>query len=506
MSSATKKKTLKLREGQTLLEDLFISQPKLMENINESDKPSWMLAKIAGVAAKTNIVNENNRLYTASVFEEAIREINEKKLLERGAFKGQVDHPEWGPSLREVAIKFTKLALENDPTDPDKPVVTYEAAIINNEPGRHLKSLLDAGIEVGMSTRGGGKVSYKKMEGYDEDVAVIENFVWKALDAVEDPSNAWGRNHKTESEGDEDMKPTLESLKETAPELIEQIEQAAVEKHLAEKAKGDDGKVKHPKEDSKSGSNRGEMAKLVDEHLGHVSSAKAHMRDMHMEALKGLDSEYKKVESTLTPEQKALHESARDALAKIHDNHAEDCIHAHEKMHKLHLKALMLPQEEATTQVKIEVENALKEQHDAAIKTKDEALAEMTAKYEAIKEKAEKYDALDAEKSKLEKVAARAKAIEEACKDTGVAPFAGLLRKLLERSAEDADITEAAVTTATDEAKSMFVALGSPSGTGRPKPTQPGLQAGEKVHEEVQPKSDKGGSSVSDHQAYLAGF
>lgn len=512
MSPATsKKKPITLKEGQVLLEDMFISQPKLVEDINEAEKPSWMLAKITGVGAKTNIVNENNRLYSASVFEEAIRDIKSKHLLERGAFKGQVDHPEWGPSLKEVAIKFTKLEVEKDPNDPDRPIVTYEGAIINNEPGKHLKSLLDAGIEIGMSTRGGGKVTYKKMEGHEEEVAVIEQYVWKALDAVEDPSNAWGRNLKHESEGDEDMKPTLESLKADAPELLEELEKAAVAKYLAEKAKGDDGKVTHPKEDSKGGGNRGEMAKLVEAHHAHISNAKAHARDMHMEALKNLDAAYKHLESTQTGdalvETKKLHESARDVVAKLHDAHAEECAGACEKTHKLHLKALMLPQEEATAKVKTDVENALKESHSAEVKAKDEALAEMTKKYEAAKEKADKLDAMTEEKVKLEKVASRAKAIEEACKAPEVAPMSGLLRKLLEETAEDAEITKEVVESAQDRAKTLFAALGKPTGTGHSAPNQNGLdENGKPLRQEPKPKSDKGETSVADLQVKLSGY
>lgn len=198
----------------------------------ESEKPKGILAFIEGTAAECDIVNTNNRLYTRTAFMEGVKDLKAKGWLEKGKLTGQIEHPgtkDGTHSLRDVAIKYTDLYV-TEKDDSGRSFLKYKGAIIDNAEGRHLMSLLDAGVDVGISTRSRVQVTPKKMTVRGESVEVneVKRMMFLGMDPVSNPSNKSGGITHYESEEEEDMKLTVESLREDHADLVTAIESEAI--------------------------------------------------------------------------------------------------------------------------------------------------------------------------------------------------------------------------------------------------------------------------------------
>ncbi len=229
--SASKKRR-ECRKQEFVLQDWYDLRPtyRLFEN-EDPNRPPGSIALITGRAAKTGIINKNRRYYSREVMEKSVGKAQTQ--IAEGSMVGELDHPDWDASLRTTTIKFTKLYLEEDQQDPERPFVAFEGIVLDNDHGKQLLSLLEAGVKVGMSTRGSGKRRVGNVAG-EEDVTIIEEFLLEGIDAVGNPSNQFaGIAHHEGEEGDDDdpssegddMELTLESLREKHPKLVEAIQQ-----------------------------------------------------------------------------------------------------------------------------------------------------------------------------------------------------------------------------------------------------------------------------------------
>lgn len=252
MPTAVKDKQRKrLKDGREALADdfFFEAHRPTVEELEENARPDGTIAKISGVAGKLNYVNRNKRFYSRAAFESAITKATPK--LARGRLLGQLDHPGFfdDATLAESAIIYKKLSIEDDPADRDKPFVTYEGFVLDTPKGKQLVTLLKAGVDVGMSTRGFGKSKSGTVDGYEGEVTIIEEYELDGIDAVREPSNEFGRVAKHEhEEGEEDMSDlTLESLRKDHGDLVAQLEAAARKGYITEAER--DRAVKQAKEE-----------------------------------------------------------------------------------------------------------------------------------------------------------------------------------------------------------------------------------------------------------------
>lgn len=228
---AASKSRREKRKQEFVLEDWYDLRPtyRLFEE-TDTDRPPGSIAMITGRAAKTAIINKNRRFYSREVFEKSIGKAQTQ--LAEGSLVGELDHPDWDASLKTTTIKFTRLFLEEDQGDPERPFVAFEGIVLDNDHGRQLLSLLEAGVKVGMSTRGSGKRHVGNVAG-EEDVTIIDEFLLEGIDAVGNPSNQFAGIAHHEGEGDDDdpssegddMELTLETLREKHPKLVEAIQQ-----------------------------------------------------------------------------------------------------------------------------------------------------------------------------------------------------------------------------------------------------------------------------------------
>ena len=131
---------------------------------------------IEGIFMQSEKVNRNGRMYERKIlFNEADR--YNKEYVQKSRAMGELGHPD-GPSLNleRVCHNIVEMTFDGDN-------VMGKAKILDTPYGKIVKSLIDDGVKLGVSTRGMGTLEEKngvKM--------VKEDFMLTAVDVVADPS------------------------------------------------------------------------------------------------------------------------------------------------------------------------------------------------------------------------------------------------------------------------------------------------------------------------------
>lgn len=141
--------------------------------------------KIRGCFSKAGVKNKNGRVYPVCVMKEAVEEA--KKMMAENRFVAQLEHPASAKiDIEEIAAKITSLDMMEDGT------VVGEMKILDTPKGKVVKTLIDEGVKLGVSTRGTGSVKKSRItvsEGIEEDVLEVQSdFRMRAIDIVFDPS------------------------------------------------------------------------------------------------------------------------------------------------------------------------------------------------------------------------------------------------------------------------------------------------------------------------------
>ncbi len=129
---------------------------------------------LSGVFMEASVKNRNGRIYKPDEMRLQVEKINEAA--KQGNFVlGELDHPDnLNLKLENVSHKIVNLRMEGN-------VVYGKAEVIEGHPkGQILKSLLDAGVRVGVSSRGSGQVN--------ESTGMVSGFNLLTIDAVAVPS------------------------------------------------------------------------------------------------------------------------------------------------------------------------------------------------------------------------------------------------------------------------------------------------------------------------------
>jgi hypothetical protein len=131
---------------------------------------------IEGTFMQANTVNRNGRVYPSTILENEISRYN-KNYVSQSRALGELNHPS-GPTvnLDKCSHLITKLVSEGNN-------ITGKASLLETPCGIIAQRLVDAGVKLGVSSRGMG--SLKEANGYKE---VQKDFTLSAIDIVADPS------------------------------------------------------------------------------------------------------------------------------------------------------------------------------------------------------------------------------------------------------------------------------------------------------------------------------
>ena len=156
---------------------LISEQLQDVEFIKEEKENGKKDYKIKGIFMQADIKNRNGRVYPMDVLEKEVKRYNEEYVDKKRAF-GELGHPE-GPTvnLDKVSHMITKL-------EPDGKNIIGEAKIMDTPNGKIVKTLMDEGALLGVSSRGMGSLEPKNGANYVKK----DFYLATAADIVADPS------------------------------------------------------------------------------------------------------------------------------------------------------------------------------------------------------------------------------------------------------------------------------------------------------------------------------
>ena len=133
--------------------------------------------KIRGIFMQGDIKNRNGRVYPMEVLTNEVKNYNRKFVNEKRAY-GELGHPE-GPTvnLERVSHLVTELY-------PDGKNIMGEARILDTPMGKIVKTLMDEGTKLGVSSRGMGSLDDRNGAKYVRS----DFYLAAAADIVADPS------------------------------------------------------------------------------------------------------------------------------------------------------------------------------------------------------------------------------------------------------------------------------------------------------------------------------
>lgn len=147
-----------------------------VQTLVESSKTGEKVYKLKGVMMESDTKNRNGRIYESKILiKETKRYVIE--YVNKNRAMGELNHPS-GPTVNLDRVSHLITSLRENGKQ-----VIGEAKIIDTPMGKIVKSLIDAGAKLGVSSRGMGSLETRNGVNY-----VKEDFTLAAIDIVADPS------------------------------------------------------------------------------------------------------------------------------------------------------------------------------------------------------------------------------------------------------------------------------------------------------------------------------
>ena len=144
-----------------------------VDELNESTGKTEKKYKIKGIFSTIGEKNRNGRIYPPEIWKSQVEEY--QKEIEKGTNNCLIEfeHPARSKvDIMEAVARITKLSI-------DKNHVMGEAVLLDNPKANQLKSLIDNGVKLSVSSRGAGSVVD----------SIVRNFHLITYDIVSEPSD-----------------------------------------------------------------------------------------------------------------------------------------------------------------------------------------------------------------------------------------------------------------------------------------------------------------------------
>lgn len=147
------------------------------QQINESIKENGGRLIVNGVLQRAEAKNQNGRVYPKPILEREVKNYAATNIAQRRAL-GELDHPDsMVVNLNNVSHNILEVTWKGND-------LVGKVEILNTPAGKILKELFEAGITLGISSRGMGSV--KQLD--EKTVEVQDDFELIAWDFVSNPS------------------------------------------------------------------------------------------------------------------------------------------------------------------------------------------------------------------------------------------------------------------------------------------------------------------------------
>jgi Prohead core protein serine protease len=153
---------------QMLVEYITSMNKPLSNEMDTDGKKLWL----KGTAVQGDVVNANERLYPRDEIANAVNTIM-KRISEHGPVAGELDHPE-GLIISGQNVSHAIHSMRMEGSDG-----YAEMLVINEGNGKIVRGMIEAGIALGVSSRGSGSVDSK---GRVSDFEIV------SIDIVTTPS------------------------------------------------------------------------------------------------------------------------------------------------------------------------------------------------------------------------------------------------------------------------------------------------------------------------------
>ena len=201
-----------------LITEVFDEDCSVVTESTESGKKGYF---IEGIFMQGDIKNRNGRIYPSSILESEMNRYNNDFVKTKRAL-GELGHPN-GPQINGDRVSHLIVEMKRDGNN-----FIGKAKIIPTPMGEIVKTFIDEGVKIGVSTRGLGSVKATK-EGIME---VQNDFHLATVDIVTDPSgpNCFVNGIMENTEYYYDIAAgnwrVAEKLEETVKELKKEYKQA----------------------------------------------------------------------------------------------------------------------------------------------------------------------------------------------------------------------------------------------------------------------------------------
>ena len=158
-----------------LISESIVQDVEYITEAKENGKKDY---KIKGIFMQADIKNKNGRVYPMEILQKEVKRYNEEFINEKRAY-GELGHPE-GPTINLERASHMITALY-----PDGKNFIGEAKLPVAPMGEIVKTLMDEGAKLGVSSRGMGSLEEKK-----DGASYVRNdfYLATAADIVSDPS------------------------------------------------------------------------------------------------------------------------------------------------------------------------------------------------------------------------------------------------------------------------------------------------------------------------------
>lgn len=156
-----------------LITEVFNEDCEVLIESNENGKKSHY---VEGIFMQGDLKNRNGRVYPSAVLEKEMARYNDQFIKTKRAL-GELGHPE-GPQINGDRVSHLITEMKQDKSN-----FIGKAKILGTPMGEIVKTFIDEGVKIGVSTRGLGSVRQK-----DGIMEVQNDFHLATVDIVTDPS------------------------------------------------------------------------------------------------------------------------------------------------------------------------------------------------------------------------------------------------------------------------------------------------------------------------------
>ena len=157
-----------------LITEVYDDDCSVLTEASEDGKKSYF---IEGIFMQGDVKNRNGRIYPSAILENEMKRYNDQFIKTKRAL-GELGHPN-GPQINGDRVSHLITEMKRDGSN-----FVGKAKILSTPMGEIVKTFIDEGVKVGVSTRGLGSVKPTK-EGIME---VQDDFHLATVDIVTDPS------------------------------------------------------------------------------------------------------------------------------------------------------------------------------------------------------------------------------------------------------------------------------------------------------------------------------